>query len=79
MSLYVGLAVGETGQASGTAFRFRVVFLVAFFFLGFLFGFELLAGGADAGEEFGGRFVARVLRDQLASERFGEDGLVQLR
>jgi hypothetical protein len=38
-----------------------------------------IAGGADAGEEFGGRFVARVLRDQLAAERFREDRLVQLR
>ena len=46
--------------------------------LGFLFGFEFFAGGADAMEKLRGRFVARVLRDQLATERFCEDGLVQL-
>lgn len=31
---------------------------------------------ADACEEFGGRFVAWVMRDQLAAERFREDRLV---
>jgi hypothetical protein len=30
--------------------------------------------GADAVEQEAGRFVIRVLRDQFAAERFGEDG-----
>jgi len=35
------------------------------------------AFAADAFEEDGGRFVAGVLRDELAGEGFGEDGLAE--
>jgi hypothetical protein len=34
------------------------------------FGDIGIASSADAGEEFGSRFVARVQRDKLATERF---------